>query len=901
VIESVGFLIERACERHADSVAVESHAAPNLRFAELDQRARGLARELRDLGVAANDLVALDLRKSSELIVGVVGVWYAGAAFLPLGPDLPEIRRRDMLAEAEPKVVLTEESIARVTPMTGWERREVAPGDLAYVIYTSGSSGRPKGVRIAHRGLAALLRTQTDVFRLGPGKRSLFVLSTSFDASISDIGTALVSGATLVIEDPAATRSVDGLLAVMESRAITNADLPPSLLPLLDPARVPACLETVVIGGEPADPACVRALARRLRVVNVYGPTEATVCTSLCVCDARTWDKPLLGKPVPGVKYRVIDGELVIFGDAVALGYLNRPVEDRERFVVVDGERGYRTGDRVRELPSGDLEFIGRTDRQVKLHGVRVELGEIESVLREHPLVRDAAVVVRAGVLVACVTLTANVTEADLREHLRWRLPPAFVPTVIEVRDGLPRTTSDKTDYRELSGRSELSRLVETLLGLPSVDESKSFVELGGDSFRALELCVRAEALGLPLAVERILSSVPLAELMDGRAIETESVAWLSRSFRLDPELLQASLRANESPDAPDLGRPLLLTGATGGLGVRVLDFLARTNRDLVCLVRARDEAHGRERVERSLAERGLAIAKDRVRIVAGDLRKFRFGLEEREWRSLAESVSTIVHAGALVNVVLPYSALARTNVVGTVEAVRLATFGIPKTLHHVSTLSVFVSTDRAEGRHLEVDDVQATREVYGGYAQSKWVAENVARIVRRRAIHRLGLVVGGGGHDLLSRFLRGTAKIGSIPRSALGLSFDVTPVEYAAAVLSEQSALPVRDTTLHVCGESRSVEELNRVLGMPLTEIDVWLERARKLATDRDVALAYLALCRVLPDVAAFARHRGADLFEATRASFDRTRLDARTRVPRPEIDLERYVRTALEMETAS
>lgn len=864
-------------------------------------RARGIARELVQSGVSPNDLVALDLEKSPELILGVVGVWYAGAAFLPLGRDLPESRRRDMLAEAKPKVVLDRERIQSIAPRGDWQRREVARDDLAYVIYTSGSSGRPKGVRCAFRGLPALFATQTDVFHLGPGKRSLFLLSPLFDASISDIGTALVSGATLVIEAAEATREPSGLWSVIEARNVTHVDLPPSLLPLLDPEQVPSCLETIVIGGEPAEPPRVRALARRVRVVNVYGPTEATVCTSLCACDPDTWRAPLLGKPIAGVKYQVIDDELVIFGDALALGYLERPSEERERFVLVEGERGYRTGDRVRQLPGGELEFLGRNDRQVKLHGVRIELGEIEAVLREHPAVREVGVFVRGGNLLASVVLGTAASESELRAHLRERLPAAFVPSVIELRDSLPRTPSEKTDYRELMGCSELASLVARILGHEHLDESKSFTELGGDSFRALELVVHAEALGLPLSAERVLSSTPVRELLDTGCGETRSTAWLSGSFRLDPEISRAVRRANESREEPDLRGPVFLTGATGGLGSRVLFDLAGRDRELVCLVRARDEAHGLERLQRALSERGLSLAKDRVRVVAGDLRKYRFGLDEAKWQALAASVSTVVHAGALVNVAMPHSALARTNVVGTAEAVRMSTSGIAKTLHHVSTLSVFVSTDRAAGRHVEADDAQSVREVYGGYAQSKWVAENVARSLRRRAIHRLGLVAGGSREDLLSRFVRGMAKIGSIPEPALDLRFDVTPVEYAAAVIAEQSALPARDVTLHVCGETRSLAELNRVLRVLVEATPVWLERARKLATDRDVALAYLALCRVLPEVGAFERHRGADLFEATRASFDHSRLDDRTRVARPTIDLAGYVHRALAAESTS
>jgi amino acid adenylation domain-containing protein/thioester reductase-like protein len=878
--------IERSCRRHADLVAVESHDAPPLTFGELHTRARGLARELRAAGVGPNDLVALDLEKCREYLIGVLGVWYAGAGFLSLGSVLPEQRRQLMLSEAKPRVILDRERISAVSPANHVVARS-SPDDLAYVIYTSGSSGRPKGVRVPERGLLALFETQSDVFRLGPGKRALFQLSTLFDASVSDMGTALVSGATLVIEDPAATRSIEGLVSALERRRITHADLPPSLLPLLDPAQLPACLETLVIGGEAAEPARVRAFARRVRVVNVYGPTEATVCSSLCVCDPENWDRALLGAPLPGVRYRVDDGELLIGGDCLALGYVARPELDAVHFVTKDGERWYRTGDRVRELPRGELEFLGRTDRQIKLHGVRIEPGEIEHALLRHPSVREAAVLLRARKLVGFVSLGSAATERELREHLARQLPAALVPSRIEIVERLPRTSSDKVDLGALSGTSELASIVQGLLGLSELDEKKSFSELGGDSFSALELTLLVEALGLPVSVERILSPTPLRELTTNSELPVSAGAvWLREAARLDEPLEPAR-------GEPRFG-PLFLTGATGSLGSRLLEDLAK-DREVVCLVRARDAEHGRERVHRALLAQGLALADDRFRVMTGDLRERRFGLAERDWEDLAASVAGVVHAGAAVNVALPYAALERANVGGTKEAVRLVSEGAPKVLHHVSTLSVFVGTDRAKGRHFESDDLSLTREVYGGYAQSKWAAELVARQVERRVIYRLGLTLGGSPEDLFSRFVRGTSRMGAVPAAALDFAFDVTPLELAAATIAEIARGPAEGETFHVCGQTRSLAELAKLVGVEAVETDEWLARARSLATDRDVATAYLALCRVLPGTDAFARHRGADLFEATLASFDDSGLRKRSRIARPSIDLERYVRAAL------
>jgi amino acid adenylation domain-containing protein/thioester reductase-like protein len=863
-------LFERIVEERGDASALVARDA-TLSFAELRAQAKRLATELRAAGVREGDVVALDLGRSSQHVVGMLGAWYAGAAFLPIDPAAPPARVEAMLLESSARALLRPASHgASIRPVANGRPPPGRDG-LAYVIYTSGSTGRAKGVRVGHRGLCPVLLAQIAAFGLVPGKRSLLTLSTAFDASISDIGTALLSGATLVIADEPLGPAT--LLERMRADAITHADLPPSLLPVVDPSGAPACLEAVIIGGEVCPPHAVRSWARRVRVINVYGPTEATICTSLCECDARGWVRPLVGDPLPHVEYALDEGELLISGPALALGYVDRPDLEAKRFVDRDGTRWYRTGDLVRRHDDGALEFVGRIDRQLKLRGLLVCPEEIELQLRASPEVADAVVEAceddGRGMLSARVVPKpgATVTARTLRERLETRLPGWMIPHVVLVPaiargvcGKVERARSDTPAPVAADRRAGLvARAFEEALRAGPVGEHDDFLDLGGDSLAALEVAALAQLSGIAIEAETVVLARTPAAIAHARPVEPWTVEHLEQL---------AEQRATEVADAPRHaahGDDWLVTGANGFLGARLVpELLARTTTRIHCVVRGASDSEARARL-------GEIARNPRVCVHAGDVSAPRLGLRESTWVELTRSVAHVVHAAAALSLSLPFGALEATNVRGALEVARFVRAGGRKTLHHVSSLAVLASTDLPVERLDERTELPPGTRVIGAYAQTKWLSEALLRrTVPDLRIVRPGLLTADSTTGVGSRtcplasFLRAVAGLGCLPVARDDeLRVDVTPVDRAAVAIAAAVTSPACPAVLHVASERGvSVADLTRALrrhvAVERVSRDEFLQRARR-GLGRDVAIALIASSFRLLGTDA---QRAADLF---------------------------------------
>ncbi|WP_460068199.1 amino acid adenylation domain-containing protein [Streptomyces sp. YKOK-I1] len=547
------------------------HGDEQLTYAELNARANRLAHRLIADGAGTGTVVAVSLPRSVELVVALLGVLKSGAAYLPVDPDYPAERIAFMLADVESVAVL--DGPEAVREPGEWPATDPdAAADLAdlarmpaYVIYTSGSTGRPKGVVVRHDAVVNYLAYLRELTGFGAGDTVLNLASVSFDPSVRDVFGPLTSGARLVMARPEEAKDPAALLDLLTRHRVTvlPALVPTMLNALADAARDADAepspwLRMGLVSGEALTAAHVRraaAIGRDWRLVNQYGPTESTMTATFHPVteeDAREGTRLPIGRPIAGARCYVLDawlrpvpagsvGELYLAGDDLADGYVNRPGLTAERFVadpygVRPGARMYRTGDLARWRADGTLEFHGRADDQVKLHGVRVELGEIQAVLAAVPGVAQAGVVVRED-LPGRQLLTGYVvpepgaepTAETLRRALTERLPRPLVPGAFVVLDALPLSPNGKLDRKALpmpesaygAGREPatpaekaLAELFGEVLGLDRVSAEDNFFGLGGHSLLAARLVSRVRAvLGVELHLRSLFQAPTVASL----------------------------------------------------------------------------------------------------------------------------------------------------------------------------------------------------------------------------------------------------------------------------------------------------------------------------------------------------------------------------------------------------
>jgi len=524
-------------------------ADESLTFAELNRRANQLAALLRDRGAVAGSIVGLCLPRTSDLVVAMLAALKSGAAYLPLDPSHPPARVAGIIADAEPVAVLTHvattAALADATaPVLVLDRMrgELAdqpagdpppgsgPGDISYVIYTSGTTGQPKGVLTTHRSLVNFTDSIRDLFEVTPRDRILGFASATFDVSLFEIFAALLNGACVRLLSDEERLSIERLQAVLENEGITITDIPPAVMTLLSPEGL-SDLRIAFVGCEAFSGELVNRWNKGRRLFNGYGPTECTVTMIVEECPG-TWDaEPPIGLPMANHVAHVLDdrlrllppgmpGELVIGGAGLAVGYLRSPELNERKFVAdpfgtaSDG-RLYRTGDLVTRLPDGRLVFLGRVDQQVKIRGLRIELGDVESALASFPgigqvSVRDWTDRDNERYLAGYVTPGQGREQPDIgaiRDHLADRLPSYMIPAHFVVLDELPLNSSGKTDKRQLpepdlsaapvsaagGPRSDTERIVlqEVLIPLlhnDSMGIHDDFFRAGGNSLQAAQL-----------------------------------------------------------------------------------------------------------------------------------------------------------------------------------------------------------------------------------------------------------------------------------------------------------------------------------------------------------------------------------------------------------------------------
>ncbi|HEY9907383.1 MAG TPA: amino acid adenylation domain-containing protein [Thermosynechococcaceae cyanobacterium] len=565
-------LFEAQVERTPDAIALVSEIH-HLTYRELNQQSNQLARHLQTLGVGPDVLVAIVMERSIDLLVSIFAVLKAGGAYVPIDPAYPSDRQTYQLENSQAVVILTQQRLVETLPQVGPQVIEIesvrdrltaystenlplqaTAKNLAYVIYTSGSTGNPKGVMVMHQGVVNHSQASIQAFELTDIDRVLQFSSVGFDIFVEEVFPTLTCGATLVLRSEEIASSLRAFCQFIQRHRITALDIPTAFwhelvngLALLQ-ETLPTSVRLVVVGGEKASRSVyqqwLQLAPSQVRWLNTYGPTEATVTTTLFDPRQSALDSSAeipIGRAIANLETYILDsclqptpigisGELYIGGAGLARGYLNLREQDQERFIPhpwsADPEaRLYKTGDTAYYLPNGNIAFVGRKDYQVKFRGFRIELGEIETRLEQHPAVQQAVVLVREDIpgskFLAAYVVTPDphrLTAEDLSQFLRPKLPLYMLPSAYVVLERFPLTANGKVDRRFLpvpvaslresepstiptdNLERQLIQIWEALLGVRPINLNDDFFELGGHSLLSIQLFARIEqAIGTAL------------------------------------------------------------------------------------------------------------------------------------------------------------------------------------------------------------------------------------------------------------------------------------------------------------------------------------------------------------------------------------------------------------------
>jgi nonribosomal peptide synthetase MxcG len=891
-------------------------------YVELDRAAKRCARKLLILGAREGALVALDLPRGALAVVAVLGALYAGAGYVALERGQPLLRRQALLEQARPSVLVTEPGHFDLSMPADCARFELdhaalthfasataqndaatgsplpattAPESPAYVVFTSGSTGAPKGVVVSGHALAHFVAAARTTYDIQPDDRVLQFAPLGFDASVEELFVTWTAGATLVLRDDAMLDSMSCFFAACRELDITVLDLPTAFfhelaLALEDSTlTLPPRLRLVIIGGEAALPERVLAFRRHaaaVRLLNTYGPSEATVVAT--VADLWNWrGGPLpIGRPLPGVGAVVINatgaivpegagqGELYLSGPTLAAGYLGRDDLTRERFVTLPGiGRVYRTGDRVTRGDDGQLSFVGRVDDELKISGHRVVPAEVEAAIASIPGVRASCVIGHRDAggmnrLLAYVEVDAGALDAALvRRELGSKLPAPMIPSLIELRPRLPRTIHGKLDRKALAGplppalpqlpldaiERDVVRTWQEVLGCAEVGLDQDFFEAGGSSLQVIQLANRLCRHGHTITVAAIFrhpTARAQAQLLRRPRAAEPPRAFVPRAIELLPS---AFAQRRAAPTAGARER-VFLTGATGFLGLELLMHWLSRGAFVTCAVRASAPEAARKRLLEHAARSSLDLASFTSNWEVCCLDLADPALTAAQVADLVTTPTLIFHAAAEVSLTRDYASLFAPNVIATKTLLELAAI-TGASFHHVSTLACLPADQGTESffpHHSGLRD---------GYQQSKWQAETLCEragaLGLRVAVYRVGRLTGSrlrpvtNAHDLVWRIARAATRSRAWPD--LQVSEPWLPVDTAAermVALARTGSARSPARVYHVL--TRGVVALERVrhtltllgFSLPSEPLPNWAERVARSDDAQDHAtLAFFEL----------------------------------------------------------
>ncbi len=818
-------LFEEKVDQFPENIAVE-YGETRLTYLELDQKSNNLAAKLRNCGVESDRIVGIFLDRGVEMVIAALGILKAGGAYLPVIPDYPADRINYIFSDSGADIVVSTSELAKNLDFAGkvfdvndsdtfegpGDRliNKTRPSDMAYIIYTSGSTGKPKGVMVEHHNVIRLMRNDKFYFDFDENDTWSLFHSFSFDFSVWEMYGALLFGGRLIIVPKDAAQSPELFRDLLVEKKVTILNQTPgAFYNLIDEdtqhERQELAFRFVIFGGEALKPIMLKPFYKRYpdtKLINMYGITETTVHVTYKEITSKEIDFNIsnIGLPIPTLSTYIFDeqkhlvpigvaGELCVGGDGVTRGYLNKEELTAERFFdnpYIHGERIYKSGDLVKRRSDGEIEYLGRIDFQVQLHGFRVELGEIENELIKHEAVEKTVVLAKEDknhvqFLCAYYLADKDITVNEFRSFLSESLPDYMIPSYFIHMASLPLTSNGKIDRRALpepgsavvtgteyvAPEDKRQQLIidiwNEVLEIDKIGIKDDFFALGGHSLKAVALTAKLQN-HFKVSVNDIFS-YPTVEKLAENITDIEGgiksrLFKVRQSFDLvtnesDPELNANYLKYLEKCkvyddlDAKEKTEfnKVFLTGSTGYLGVYLLRELLENGIKVVTIVRGDSDEHSakrlREKYEFYFGKEKPNIIEN-VDVFCGDLQKDKLGLSLENYEKIAEETDCIIHSAAIVRHFGHYDEFYSANVQATINLLTLAETNKPKLFNHISTCSVahgtIPDTDEIIFTEFDHDLGQKSDNIY---VKTKLLAENEVLDFQKRGgkarIFRLG------------------------------------------------------------------------------------------------------------------------------------------------------------------
>ena len=862
-------LFEEQVEKNPDNTAIV-YNDQKLTYRQLNNKANCLANYLINIGIKKQSVIPVIMNRSTDLIISMLAIIKIGAVYLPISMETPIERIDYILQNSNSKFAISKkyfdvdadvkfiniEEIDYSKYSTTNLNTSLDPLDLLYIIYTSGSTGKPKGVKVCNQNLVNFIYSFINLYKdISPNDRLLASTNISFDVSIFELYMPLLNGATLYLYDEPTINDIHKYCESIIQNQITFAYIPPNILEMIYDVLSTyenINLNKLLLGVEPIKSETIRKyykLNANLKIVNAYGPTETTICATAILLNQNILDNYTIipiGKPLDNLKIYILDkdmqsvpigmaGEMYISGDNVSRGYLNNSELTEKAFVNIPNlncQCAYKTGDLAKWDDTGIINFIGRNDNQVKINGHRIELGEIENIAQKYSYIKKAIAIKQSlnnrEFITLYYTTAKKIATKDLRNFLLYFLPKYMVPSYYIALDAFPCTPNGKIDRKALPMPTEIEninkeqyvapktelqrqlvRIWEKILNTSPIGINDNFFELGGDSLLAMSLNLELTKLTQNISYQDIFRFPTIAEIED-KIIFNDSEPFFNKIENLSDSYLNILKNSTKNKKIHKYHpNNILITGATGFLGIHILDeFIKNEKGNVYCIIRGTKGVSSKTRLHQKLnyyfGDKYDDLIDKRIFAITGNITEPSFGLNSEETLKLAESIDLVIHSAANVSHYGNYNDFYNTNVTSVKYIIDFCN-NFNKKIYHISTLSVadtkldlsYLAFRKKITIEFNESSLYIGQQLNNLYGRTKFEAENCILEATSKGLDGYILRMGhlmprlNDGvfqeniteNDLVSKVIA-FMKLGIFPDYLLNDSIDFTPVDQAAKAI---------------------------------------------------------------------------------------------------------------------